>query len=55
MGAQATILKDVGAALALEKGDPSKEAAMLSVRKETNNWVAKYRRDNKFGGRPSYG
>ena len=28
---------------------------MLNVRKATNNWVAKYRRDNKFGGRPSYG
>ncbi len=52
---QANILKDVGAALSLDKGDPTKEDAMNNVRKETNAWVAKYRRDNKFAGRPSYG
>ncbi len=52
---QATILKDVGAALSLDKSDPAKEEAMNNVRKETNAWVAKYRRDNKFAGRPSYG
>lgn len=51
----ANILKDVGAALSLDKGDPTKEDAMNNVRKETNAWVAKYRRDNKFAGRPSYG
>ncbi|CAL8464026.1 g3561 [Coccomyxa elongata] len=51
----ATILKDVGAALSLDKSDPAKEEAMNNVRKETNAWVAKYRRDNKFAGRPSYG
>jgi photosystem II Psb27 protein len=25
------------------------------VRQATNTWVAKYRRDNQFSGKPSYG
>lgn len=29
--------------------------AVKKVRKETNDWVAKYRRDNAFSGRPSFG
>jgi hypothetical protein len=27
----------------------------LQLRKDINSWVAKYRRDEKFSGRPSYG
>ena len=27
----------------------------LQLRKDINSWVAKYRRDDKFSGRPSYG
>lgn len=31
-----------------------KEAAVADVRVKTNSWVAKYRRDQQFAGRPSY-
>jgi hypothetical protein len=28
---------------------------LLQLRKDINSWVAKYRRDTKFSGKPSYG
>jgi hypothetical protein len=28
---------------------------LLQLRKDINSWVAKYRRDDKFSGKPSYG
>ena len=52
---KSTVLRDVSAAISLDKNDPSKEEMINKIRKQTNNWVAKYRRDNKFAGRPSYG
>ena len=54
-GAQSTVLKAVGSAISLGKDDPGKEESVNTVRKQTNAWVAKYRRDSTFAGRPSYG
>ncbi|KAK9814214.1 hypothetical protein WJX72_002368 [[Myrmecia] bisecta] len=49
------VLEAVKATLDLPKGDPGKEDAVNAVRKQTNDWVAKYRRDGSKSGRPSYG
>jgi hypothetical protein len=49
------VLKAVGSAISLGKDDPGKEDVVNTVRKQTNAWVAKYRRDSTFAGRPSYG
>eukprot|EP00879_Flechtneria_rotunda_P001299 GHRR01001448.1.p1 GENE.GHRR01001448.1~~GHRR01001448.1.p1 ORF type:complete len:185 (+),score=53.32 GHRR01001448.1:137-691(+) len=49
------ILGKVNTVLAIGKDDPSKEDRVKALRKEINTWVAKYRRDDKFAGRPSYG
>lgn len=51
---QAAILASVKDVVSLDREDPSKEQKILDVRTETNNWVARYRRDNSFAGRPSY-
>lgn len=40
--------------LSLEKDDPSRDSAIEQTRKMTNEWVAKWRRDKKFAGKPSY-
>ena len=42
-------------AVTLARDDPGREAAVAAVRLATNSWVAKYRRDNQFSGKPSYG
>lgn len=34
---------------------PCRLSADTQLRKDINSWVAKYRRDDKFSGRPSYG
>ena len=34
---------------------PPPPSSLPQVRKATNNWVAKYRRDASFSGKPSYG
>lgn len=49
------ILAKVNTVLALDKDDPAKEDSVKGLRKDINSWVAKYRRDTKFSGRPSYG
>ena len=49
------MLKAVSSAISLGKDEPGKEEVINSVRKQTNEWVAKYRRDSSFAGRPSYG
>lgn len=48
------ILASVNGALALEKDDPARDDKIAVVRKDINAWVAKYRRDAKFSGKPSY-
>ena len=53
--AQSSVLKAVSSAISLAKDEPGKEEVISSVRKQTNEWVAKYRRDSTFAGRPSYG
>lgn len=49
------ILGKVNTVLALDKDDPAKEDSVKALRKDINSWVAKYRRDDKFSGKPSYG
>jgi photosystem II Psb27 protein len=39
----------------LEPDNPDRTAAVAAIRAATNAWVAKYRRDNQFSGKPSYG
>ncbi|GBF95184.1 photosystem II repair protein, chloroplastic [Raphidocelis subcapitata] len=51
----AAVLQLVTGALALEKDAPDREERVAEVRKGINGWVAKYRRSEKFAGRPSYG
>ena len=49
------MLEKVIGVLALDKDDAGRDDAVKSLRKDINAWVADYRRDAKFSGRPSYG
>ncbi|KAF8072575.1 poc1a [Scenedesmus sp. PABB004] len=49
------ILGKVNTVLALDKDDPTKEESVKALRKDINAWVARYRRDASFSGKPSYG
>eukprot|EP00884_Botryococcus_braunii_P014342 jgi/Botrbrau1/22909/Bobra.0065s0061.2 len=49
------VISAVKTTLALDRDDPTKADAINALRKQTNDWVAKYRRDASFAGRPSYG
>nr|8R2I_2 Chain 2, Chain U, Predicted protein [Chlamydomonas reinhardtii] len=49
------ILDKVKVTLALDKDDPAKEDSVKGLRKDINNWVAKYRREPKVSGKPSFG
>eukprot|EP00775_Hariotina_reticulata_P007015 gene7015-7229_t len=49
------ILGKVNLVLSLDKDDPAKEDRVKELRKDINTWVAKYRRDDTFAGRPSFG
>jgi hypothetical protein len=52
---QAQVLQLVTGALTLEKDAEDRDERIAEVRKTINTWVAKYRRNDKFAGRPSYG
>uniref|UniRef100_A0A061QVF2 Photosystem II Psb27 protein n=2 Tax=Tetraselmis sp. GSL018 TaxID=582737 RepID=A0A061QVF2_9CHLO len=41
--------------LNLSRDDPAKADAVKEVRSLTNTWVSKYRRDDRFAGKPSFG
>mmetsp|Transcript_28069 Transcript_28069/g.72184 ORF Transcript_28069/g.72184 Transcript_28069/m.72184 type:complete len:183 (-) Transcript_28069:138-686(-) len=49
------MIDKTNALLALPRTDPAKKDAVAEVRELTNVWVAKYRRDDRFAGKPSYG
>ncbi|PNG99866.1 hypothetical protein TSOC_014344 [Tetrabaena socialis] len=49
------ILGKVKVTLSLDKDDPAKEDSVKSLRKDINQWVAKYRREPKVAGKPSFG
>jgi photosystem II Psb27 protein len=51
----ADILSKVNGAMTLDKDDPDRDGKIRSVRNDINQWVAKYRTNRKFAGRPSYG
>jgi len=48
------VLDLVTSAIAIEKDAPDREERIQVVRQGINSWVAKYRRNEKFAGRPSY-
>eukprot|EP00355_Strombidium_rassoulzadegani_P010545 CAMPEP_0168619074 /NCGR_PEP_ID=MMETSP0449_2-20121227/6410_1 /TAXON_ID=1082188 /ORGANISM="Strombidium rassoulzadegani, Strain ras09" /LENGTH=184 /DNA_ID=CAMNT_0008659989 /DNA_START=88 /DNA_END=643 /DNA_ORIENTATION=- len=49
------MISKTNALLAMPRDDPGKKDAVAEVRTLTNVWVAKYRRDDRFAGKPSYG
>ncbi|KAI8465021.1 MAG: photosystem II Pbs27 [Monoraphidium minutum] len=49
------VLALVSSAIALDKDAPDRDERVAEIRKGINGWVAKYRRNDKFAGRPSYG
>ena len=49
------MLGKVEGVLSLGKDDPARDEAVKSLRTDINAWVATYRRDPTFAGRPSYG
>lgn len=49
------ILAKVRSTLAIPKDDPEKDETVKGLRKDINSWVAKYRREPKVSGRPSFG
>lgn len=51
---QTTVLQLVTDAVGLEKDAPNRDEKIAEVRQGINTWVAKYRRDDTFAGRPSY-
>lgn len=48
------IIEEVRTTLALPRDDESKGPAVEQLRKDTNQWVASYRRDQSYSGRISY-
>ena len=53
--AQRAILTEVKTVLSLDRNDPAKDDQIKAMRKNINTWVAKYRREERVAGRPSYG
>eukprot|EP00200_Dunaliella_tertiolecta_P005774 CAMPEP_0202338742 /NCGR_PEP_ID=MMETSP1126-20121109/895_1 /ASSEMBLY_ACC=CAM_ASM_000457 /TAXON_ID=3047 /ORGANISM="Dunaliella tertiolecta, Strain CCMP1320" /LENGTH=189 /DNA_ID=CAMNT_0048929179 /DNA_START=166 /DNA_END=735 /DNA_ORIENTATION=+ len=49
------VLQRVQVVLDMDKKDPAKEETVKELRKDINNWVAAYRREDKVSGRPSFG
>ena len=49
------IIEETETVLTMGQDDPALEAAVEAYRGHINTWVAKYRRDDRFAGRPSYG
>ncbi|KAK3236933.1 hypothetical protein CYMTET_52958 [Cymbomonas tetramitiformis] len=41
--------------IGLAKTDPARPQAIKDLKNTANDWVSRYRRDDKIGGRPSYG
>lgn len=51
---QGEVLASARGAIDLAKDDPDRDEKIKGVRGEINNWVARYRRDETFSGRPSF-
>jgi len=49
------IIAQVRSTLEMAPGDEGREESINTTRQMTNAWVARYRRDNKTTGKPSYG
>eukprot|EP00887_Chlorella_sp_A99_P007310 scaffold2.g7310.t1 len=49
------VIADVLEGATLERDAPDREPRLRATRDEMNRWVAKYRRDQAFSGRPSFG
>lgn len=48
-------MKSITSALELEVSDPTREEKLKDIKRTSIDWVARYRRDSRFSGRPSYG
>lgn len=48
------VIDQVRGTLSLDKNDPSKPDAVQSLKKASNAWVAKYRREKQVAGKPSF-
>ncbi|MCO5572591.1 hypothetical protein L7F22_026347 [Adiantum nelumboides] len=48
------VIGQVRSTLGLDKADPTRGDAVKSLRQTSNEWVAKYRREKRFAGKPSY-
>merc|ERR1711871_1630248 len=48
------IIAQVRSTLEMAPGDEGREESINTTRQMTNAWVARYRRDNKTTGKPSY-
>eukprot|EP00249_Psilotum_nudum_P009843 c22185_g1_i1 orf=25-585(-) len=48
------VISQIRSTLVLDKNDPAKGEAVKALRQSSNEWVAKYRREKRFAGKPSY-
>eukprot|EP00246_Nothoceros_aenigmaticus_P003595 TRINITY_DN14777_c0_g1_i1.p1 TRINITY_DN14777_c0_g1~~TRINITY_DN14777_c0_g1_i1.p1 ORF type:complete len:195 (+),score=40.32 TRINITY_DN14777_c0_g1_i1:90-674(+) len=48
------VIDQVKGTLSLDKNDPTKADAVQSLKKASNAWVAKYRREKQVAGKPSF-
>merc|ERR1712118_329901 len=55
MGETTEMINAVAATLDLPRDAPNRDATVKGVRSAGIAWVAKYRRQNEYAGRPSYG
>eukprot|EP01023_Acetabularia_acetabulum_P064420 TRINITY_DN832_c0_g1_i1.p1 TRINITY_DN832_c0_g1~~TRINITY_DN832_c0_g1_i1.p1 ORF type:complete len:176 (-),score=38.96 TRINITY_DN832_c0_g1_i1:368-895(-) len=51
----ASMISQAKIAVELPRDAENREAVALATRKEINSWVARYRREDRVAGRPSYG
>merc|ERR1712205_35671 len=49
------LINEILTTITLAKDDESRPEAIKHLKGSSNDWVAKYRRDNSVSGRPSYG
>lgn len=48
------VIDQVKSTLSLDKADPGKAEAVAMLRQASNDWVAKYRKEKKVAGKPSF-
>eukprot|EP01018_Ginkgo_biloba_P026449 Gb_23437 [translate_table: standard] len=48
------VIDQIKGTIDMDKSDPNRSSAVAALRESSNNWVAKYRREKKLAGKPSY-